>query len=200
MPIRAGIRKLEQWFVHLLHLDDSPHSIAMGVAVGMFIALTPLMGIQMALTVAVSWMLRCNKVAGVPLAWITNPVTAVPIYSFNYWVGWLLVGGPTLEEIRSLLTDTLTPETTWGELVRAWLALMLHAGLPLWVGCIIVGAVAAALTYVIMLHLITRGRARHRRHLAKVAARKAAEEAEAAARAAAAPTATAPTTPESNHP
>jgi len=179
VPIRAALKKAEQWFIHVLHLDDTPHSIALGLAIGMFIAMTPTIGLQMLLTVAVSWLFRANKVAGVPLAWITNPATIVPVYSFNYVVGRTLVGGPGLGKVQDLLRATIERSESLDALAKAWLALMWHAALPLWVGCVLVGAVAAAITYVAMYYLIVGYRRHHRRLLAERAAREAQEAREA---------------------
>lgn len=173
MPFRRGWQKLRDWFVHLLHLDESAHRIAFGVAIGTFIALTPTMGIQMALTVLVATLLGANKVSGVPMAWITNPVTAVPVYSFNYLVGRALVGGPGLKEIEGAMAAAMDPSLGWGVLARAWWSLMLRGAAPLWAGCALVGLVAGALAYGVMYYLITTYRRVHQRHLAKAAARGA---------------------------
>ena len=38
----------------VLTLDDTPHSIALGTAIGMFVGLTPTVGIQMVVVLAVA--------------------------------------------------------------------------------------------------------------------------------------------------
>ncbi|MEQ9069058.1 MAG: DUF2062 domain-containing protein, partial [Gimesia chilikensis] len=81
----------------ILMLDDSAHSIALGTAIGMFIALTPTVGIQMLLVVCVAFLtrplFRFNQVASLITVYISNPLTIVPIYWFDYKVGTLFVGG-----------------------------------------------------------------------------------------------------------
>ena len=171
MPFRQAWTKTRHWFSHLLHLDDSAHRIALGVAIGMFIALTPTMGIQMVLTFLVAALLGANKVSGVPMAWITNPLTAVPVYSFNYLVGHTLVGGPGLKEIEGAMVAAMDPSLGWSGLARAWWSLMLHGAAPLWAGCALVGFVAGVIAYAVMYYLITTYRRIHRRHLAEAAAR-----------------------------
>jgi hypothetical protein len=166
LPFRRGWQKLKAWFVHLLHLDDSAHRIALGVAIGMFVAVTPTWGIQMILVVGLAWLCRANKVAGVPVVWVTNPATNVPIYSFCYAIGRALVGGPGLDEVKQAIAAISDKDLTWEALGRGWLALMWHAAAPLWVGTCVVGAVAGAIMYVIMFHLIAFYRRHHARHLA----------------------------------
>jgi len=172
MPIRGALKKAEAWFVHLLHLSDSAHRIAFGVGIGTFIALTPTIGAQMLLTVLVATLLRANKVSGVPMAWITNPLTAVPIYSFNYVVGRALVGGPGLKEVEGAMAAAMNPDLEWGELVRAWWDLMLHAAGPLWVGCVLVGLAAGIVAYGAMYYLVATYRRRYKARLRALLAKR----------------------------
>ena len=67
--------------VKVLHANDTPHRIALGIAIGVFIGLTPTVGLQMIIALALATALRANKVVCIPMVWITNPVTLVPIYS-----------------------------------------------------------------------------------------------------------------------
>jgi hypothetical protein len=174
VPIKRGWQKLKAGFIHLLHLDDSAHRIALGVAVGLFIAITPTWGIQMLLVVGLAWLVRANKVAGVPMVWLTNPATNVPIYSFCYVVGQALVGGPGLEEVKHAFVPHVDPALgLWDKTVAVfhqWLALMWHAAVPLWVGCVVVGLAAGAISYGVMYYTITYYRRHHHPHRAPDAA------------------------------
>ena len=164
MPLRRGWNKVKGWFVSLLHLDDSSHRIALGVAVGAFIAVTPTWGVQMLLVVALAWLVRANKVAGIPMVWVTNPLTNGPIYSFCYVIGQALVGGPGLGEVREALAGFSDSSLGWGELGRLWLAMMWHAALPLWVGTVVVGLAGGAVCYVIFYYGIRSYRRRYGHH------------------------------------
>ena len=57
-----ALRKLGQgvkgFFVELMMLNDTPHGVAMGVAVGVFIGLTPTVGLQMAIVALISLFIR----------------------------------------------------------------------------------------------------------------------------------------------
>ena len=155
MPIRRAWQKLKAEFIHILHLDDSAHRIALGAAVGAFVAVTPTWGVQMLLVVGLAWLCRANKVAGLPMVWLTNPATNVPIYSFSYVVGQTLVGGPGLEEFKQALLASMDPALTWGQAARASWDMMLQAAVPLWVGCGAVGAVAGILTYIVFYYSVS---------------------------------------------
>lgn len=84
-----------------LETYDPPSQVALGAVVGMFVGLTPTMGVQMYVS-ALIWAvcryifrIRFNLAIAVALVWITNPVTVVPIYylflvtgqTFQGWVG-----------------------------------------------------------------------------------------------------------------
>lgn len=63
----------------ILMLDDSAHSIALGTAIGMFIALTPTVGIQMLMVLCVAFLTRpffkFNQVASLITVYVSNPLT-----------------------------------------------------------------------------------------------------------------------------
>ncbi len=152
-----------RWFLlhKILHVDDTPHRIAMGLAVGMFVAITPTFGLQMILVVLTAWLVRANKVVGVPLCWITNPVTMGPIYYFNYWIGTLMVGrgGKTLSDFQALSSDH---GGWWASVEYGW-RLIWDVFWQCWLGSFLVGGIGAVLTYGAGLWFVRWYRAGHRR-------------------------------------
>ena len=69
-PARLGLwRRLHRWMrahhMTLMTLPDTPHSIALGSAIGMFFGFTPLFGMKTLLSILVSWLCRSNKIAAV---------------------------------------------------------------------------------------------------------------------------------------
>ena len=97
--LRLRIRLLQRWlryFVihHVLHADDPPQRCKLGIAISVFVTFTPTVGFQMALVVFLAWLLRANKVVGLPIVWITNPLTIVPVYYPCYVVGRWIQASP----------------------------------------------------------------------------------------------------------
>ena len=138
------------------------HQIALGVAIGFFVGWLPIIGIQMVVAVVVCQIFKANKVVPIFPIWLTNPVTMVPIYSFNYWVGWLIVGGPPLSNLADVLRKMIaapTPTEDMGRLAAWWsgvrhafhelLSMGWEMQLPLWLGCVIVGLALAVPSYYI---------------------------------------------------
>ncbi|MBU0754233.1 MAG: DUF2062 domain-containing protein [Planctomycetes bacterium] len=73
-------------------INDTPHAVALGVSMGVFIGLTPTVGYQMLLVVLIGTLIRANRIVAVLVTWISNPVTAVPLYYAYYWFGCKVLG------------------------------------------------------------------------------------------------------------
>lgn len=142
----------------ILMLDDTPHSIALGTTIGVFIGITPTVGVQMILVmllaVLVSPLFQFNRVAALLTVYISNPLTFVPLYWFNYEVGTLFVAGElTRDELRGILNYSNFSQ--WWETV---VLLIVEVGGPLIIGSLVVASVCAVLTYPAMLWLLRRVR------------------------------------------
>ncbi|MDK2848914.1 MAG: uncharacterized protein PWP34_2267 [Desulfuromonadales bacterium] len=85
------VRQIKLLVVRFLRLRGAPEEIAKGLALGIFIGLTPTFGFQMVLAVFLAIMLRENKVAAVLGVWVTNPLTAPFIYALEYESGRILL-------------------------------------------------------------------------------------------------------------
>ena len=141
----------------ILHADDSPERISRGLAIGVFVAYLPLMGIQMALSWAVAALFKANKAMALLGAWVSNPATAVFVYYPSYRLGrWLLgiraqkpeIDPEVMEDIFEetlsfyrLITEFHTT-TFWKEVSAA----AMNIGLEILLGGIIIGFIAAKLT------------------------------------------------------
>lgn len=172
----------------LVRANGTPHQIAMGVAVGFFVGWLPIIGIQMAVALIFCSILRCNPVVPLGPIWLTNPVTIVPVYGANYWVGRALVGGPPLsavaEKFKLLIPHDVTSDF-WSNpplWAYSWVveffrnarytvnqiaALGAEMMVPLWLGSVIVGTVLAVAGYFSTRRLVTTVRDRLTRRRAQ---------------------------------
>ena len=82
----------------ILGLNDTPHSIGLGVGIGMFIAFTPTAPFQMTLAFIFAWLFKANKTAAILPTWITNPVTNAPIFFGQYLTGAYLFQYPMVNK------------------------------------------------------------------------------------------------------
>ncbi len=164
-PARPGlVERMRAAWRRVLTLDDSPHSIALGVFIGTFVAYQPIVGFQMIVGAIVCKLIRANVIASLPLAWITNPVTIVPIYYGTYKLGVVFTGGDlSYEDMQAL----------WGGIGELGLLdgivegtrMLLGVMWPMVVGGAIIGIVNGAIFYVLVKRFVTAYQARsiHRR-------------------------------------
>lgn len=131
----------------ILHTDDSAERIAWGLAIGMFVAWTPTIGLQMIIAGSLAWLLGGNTAAAMAIVWITNPYTVVPVYWFNYRIGLLVLGGPAVG--WGWFVDLFNPPEvmSWSDYVAYAWGKTLEVFWPMWVGSVFVGLVLAFISY-----------------------------------------------------
>jgi hypothetical protein len=146
MPHRFIYRRLKRWFIYrVLHVDDTPHRIALGVAVGVFVCWLPCMPVQMILTVALSTLVGANKFVGVPFVWISNPLTIFPVYWPSWRLGKWIVGSGANGFDAFVKAFTLSGDFV--QVAQAWWTAIWQIFWPLWVGSLIIAAILAVFTY-----------------------------------------------------
>lgn len=124
------------------------HRVALGAALGMFVAFTPTIGFQTIIVLALASMLRANKLVGLPLVWISNPLTIPPIFYAAYSLGRVILRWPALDRLWWLgLTEP--PEGWWTATVFYW-SKAAEIAAPLWLGSVLIGGVAGVLTYIVL--------------------------------------------------
>src|SRR6266853_673564 len=100
-PLPGPLVRLKRWLaahhMTLMTMADTPHSIALGSAIGIFFGFTPLYPFKTLLSIAAAWISRCNKVAAAIAVTLHDIVIcAMPaIYFVEYKLGcWILQRPP----------------------------------------------------------------------------------------------------------
>lgn len=161
LPPRAKrlLRLLWRFWYRVIILKSSPTRIAGGLALGVFVGLTPTIGFQMLIAALLAPLFRCNPLSAMAGVYITNPVTFIPIYAFNYEVGCAILGfetGISWQRLR---------EMPIGEATRELMSGSLRLLLALWVGSLVVAIPSAAVSFFGMrtlVHYLERWRRRRR--------------------------------------
>lgn len=119
---------------------DSPRKIAISFAAGVFIGMSPILGLHTVLGIFAAWIFGLNKFVTIVGVYITNPWTIIPIYTFATWVGARLLG------IKSII-----PAIDWTNISLVYLLReMKPLLLPFVFGSTLVGVISAAVGYVIV--------------------------------------------------
>ncbi len=74
-------------YVRLIKMHGEPRTIALGLALGLFIGMSPFMGFHMIAALFFAAILKWNKLSAVIGVWISNPLTAPLIYGSTYFTG-----------------------------------------------------------------------------------------------------------------
>jgi uncharacterized protein (DUF2062 family) len=162
---RWKTNRVIRWF---LTLRGSPEAIGRGIAIGVFVAFTPTIGLQMVIAIVLATLLNANRPAAIAPVWLSNPFTIPPLFLLTYWIGTFLWPGPSLETIRQTLQHALhaiSEHHFWK--ISSQLAIILNLGrdvfLCLTFGGMLVGAICGGLSYFPTVWLVRRFRARRRR-------------------------------------
>lgn len=108
-------------------------SVSAGLAIGIFIALTPTIGVQIPLIILSALFLRVNIPVALAASWVTNPLTAPVIYSLQYKLGLWLSGAPDANVLAGY---------------TGMLRIFFRYAIPLWVGSLLSATFCSSLGYV----------------------------------------------------
>jgi len=142
-------------FTKLLSLKDTPHAIAGGVAIGMFMGFTPLFGLKTLLCLGAAYALRCNPIAAVVTVCLHDIVTPIwPILlRIEYDIGYFILSNP-----HTFPPKLESSHFHLGEIMK-W-STFLNLGLPMLVGSLFLATPAAIISYFLTLFVAKRREAR----------------------------------------
>ncbi len=134
-------RQFKLNLIRLVRLRAEPDAIARGMALGLFVGMTPTFGIQMFLALFFAFLFRQNKIAALIGVWITNPFTAPFIYGLEYEVGRIFLSMPRPHAPLQFTLEALT-ELGW------------QFAAPLSLGSLVLGIPFSLIGYALTLRFI----------------------------------------------
>ena len=141
--------KIRKFYDQCIGLKGEPKAIAFGLAIGVFVGVTPTIPFHTAIIVIIGFLFRQNITAAYIGSWIiSNPVTIPLLYLSQYELGRILLGIAPYE-------FALTEYTLTGIAALGWQTL-----LPLLTGGVIMAPLFAVPAYFISRRLIVAGRAK----------------------------------------
>lgn len=133
---------------NLWHLNR--HSVANGAVIGLFCALLPI-PLQMFPAALLAIVFRANLPISIALVWLTNPLTAVPVWYGTYLLGTVILGTEASWQVDDT-SFTSAWNAMWGNLGDIYL--------PMLVGSLLTGIVLAGVAW-IAVHRLWRAHIRH---------------------------------------
>jgi uncharacterized protein (DUF2062 family) len=128
----------------VLTIKESPNKIALSFSIGVFIGMSPLVGLHTILGLAIASIFRLNKFVTIIGVYITNPWTIVPIYTFSTFVGAKLLG-----------LKKVIPDIDWHNLgITKIISELKDLLIPFVVGTLFVGTLSAIISFIILYHIV----------------------------------------------
>lgn len=150
-PRRSVTRSFRYLLLRLWRIPGTPHSVALGCAIGVFAIFTPFLGFQMVLAALLAWAMRGSVVASAIGTFVGNPLTYPIIWVGTFALGNFFLGGTASAQIdefsdrASALGDSIkqmSPQAIGQAVEGLWPILK-----PMALGSIPLGGLAAGLTY-----------------------------------------------------
>lgn len=157
----SGLRRLVRLrlVIPVMRAKHPPEYTARGVLVGVAVAMTPTVGVQMPI-VAVIWLLArlfrpglsFNPLLAMAWTWVTNVFTLAPFYYLFLVTGELMRGrfgeSATYEAFSAHLALVLGADVTWYQALWVYLIELFRAwGVPMFLGCVPWAIVSAWVGY-----------------------------------------------------
>jgi len=137
-------RKLRGLVKTVLHMKGEPKEIALAFSLGVFVAFFPIFGTHTIMAVGGAWLLGVSPAVTLAGTLINNPWTIAPLYGSSLYVGMVIMG----RSMGGLDID-------WSDLnFDTGLELVKTLFLPFSVGCILLGIIAAVISYIAALKAV----------------------------------------------
>jgi len=143
-------RSLRLLYLRLMRLKGQPKEVAGGMAIGVFVGMTPTVPLHTVLAVLIALILKKSKLAAALGVWVANPFMLPFIYFLDYKVGQLLTGADAPSLAISNFSIANLVDLGWS------------ISFPLFFGGVITGILCAIPSYYITKRLILLYQARRR--------------------------------------
>jgi len=98
-------RQIRYYYLRLILLRGEPHELALGMAVGIFTGMMPIVPFQTALAVTVAILFKASKITAALGTWVSNPLNWYFLYYYSYKLGAFILG---LEEQKAVFLSIMT--------------------------------------------------------------------------------------------
>jgi hypothetical protein len=138
----------DKWYL-LIKENDNPHAVAMGLSIGIFGGIVPILGLQTLLIILLLWVCRRpNYAAAMLSSFVMNQFTIIPILYLDYMVGIFFV--PPKQVLDFISIKKLIADKDITQLIYVGKGIFY----PMLLGGVICGILFSLLTYFITFYLL----------------------------------------------
>ena len=145
-------RQIKYYYLKLIALRDEPHELALGMALGVFTGMMPIIPFQTALAVTLAIFFKASKITAALGTWVSNPLNWYFLYYYSYKLGTFLLGLP---ERKAIFSSIMTAMKS-GEAPMVLVAKIVGAGgtivAAFLIGGLVMGIVSGPPSYLVSFH------------------------------------------------
>ena len=149
-------RALRLLYLRLLRLKGQPEEVAGGVAIGVFVGMTPTVPLHTILAVLIAYLFRRSKLAAAMGVWVSNPLLLPFVYLLDYKLGRMVTRTTPPSFAMSDFSIHKIIEVGWG------------ISFPLIIGGFILGLICAIPSYFITKRIVILYREKRRKRFDRI--------------------------------
>lgn len=146
-------RQLKYYYLRFIRLRGEPRELALGMALGIFSGMMPILPFQTALAVALAIFFKVSKITAALGTWVSNPFNWYFLYYYSYKLGAFILGTPEKSPVFSSVMTSIRS----GEESMVILREILGAGgifvSTFLLGGLVMGFVVAPPSYLLLLYI-----------------------------------------------
>jgi len=146
-------RQVRYYYLRLIRLRGDPRDLALGMALGVFAGILPIIPFQTAFAIMLAVFLKASKITAAVGTWVSNPLNFYFLYFYTYKLGAALMGLPDRNAGFSSIMSTIRS----GEEPLALIWNILGAGtncvMAFLLGGVLLGILVSIPSYFIFLYI-----------------------------------------------
>ena len=149
-------RQIRYFYWRLIRLRGDPKDLALGVALGIFSGILPIVPFQTAFAVFLAIVFKGSKITAALGTWVSNPLNWYLVYYFDYRIGGAILGLSEKSRGFSAVMRAVEQGVEGMDLVRTVLGSGGSIIAAFILGGVILGLLAAAASYPLFLGIFRR--------------------------------------------
>lgn len=144
-------RRIRYYFLRIVRLRGEPHELALGIALGIFAGMMPIMPFQTALAIMLAFLFHGSKITAAIGTLISNPLNWYFLYFYSHKIGASILGLFIQKPAFSSIMNAIDQGEGWWVIIGRMAGAGSNIITSFILGGLIMGVVASIPSYFIFL-------------------------------------------------
>jgi uncharacterized protein (DUF2062 family) len=100
-------RQIRYYYLKFIRMKGEPHELALGMAIGIFAGMMPILPFQTALALTIAFFFKSSKITAALGTWVSNPLNWYFLYYYSYKFGALILGIREQKKVFASITAAI---------------------------------------------------------------------------------------------